>query len=130
MCVGMCPQMNSTLYNFSSGGCLLGFNHQISSISYLTMVKGRRVFHFGYWNEIFLWLNQDFATNPPVSGLQFYSLIIFVKIDCRLLFEPAPGISVNLYFLSFGKSYAKGLSTYHIGPIGRRTGCLLIQGAM
>ena len=24
-------------------------------------------------------------------------------LDCRLLFEPAPGISKNLYFLSFGK---------------------------
>ena len=27
-------------------------------------------------------------------------------LDCRLLFEPAPGISVSLDFLSSGKSYA------------------------
>ena len=30
----------------------------------------------------------------------------------------------------FNVSYEKGLSTYHIGPIGRRTGCLLTLGAM
>ena len=28
------------------------------------------------------------------------------RLDCRLLFEPAPGIGTNLDFLLFGKSYA------------------------
>ena len=30
----------------------------------------------------------------------------------------------------FSRKITKGLSTYHIGPISRRTGCLLTLGAM
>ena len=35
-----------------------------------------------------------------------FSMAMVATLECRLLYEPAPGISTNLDFLSFGKFYA------------------------